>query len=108
MRWFVRLLFPLLAVLASVQMFVLKYRVIEKEDELKRIHRQIWDDTREIHILEADWALASDPNRLRAFVESQTDFKTIQAKQLVTMDSLPVKPAPAPTPKPELPPEDAP
>ena len=108
MRWLVRLLFPLLAVLASVQMFVLKYRVIEKEDELKQIHRQIWDDTREIHLLEADWAMANDPNRLRTFVQSQTAFKSIQAKQVVTMDSLPVKPAPAPMPKPELPSEDEP
>lgn len=101
-RWAIRLIFPLLAVLAGVQMFVLKYQVIEKEDELKKIHKQITDDMREIHLLEADWASANDPNLIRAFVQEQTTFQPIRAKQFITVDSLPVKAVPVPTQKPEF------
>jgi len=101
-RWLFKLSFPMLAFLAGLQMFLLKYQVIEKEDELKQIHRQILKDNREIHMLEADWAMANDPNRLREFVQTQTDLKPIRSTQFVTIESLPVKVAPIPVKKPSL------
>jgi len=103
-RRLLMLSFPMIAVLAGFQMFFLKYQVIEKEDELKQIHRQILSDNREIHMLEADWALANDPNRLREFVKTQSYLKPIRSTQFVTIDELPVKVAPVPMqkPKPEV------
>jgi hypothetical protein len=98
-RWVINLLFLILAVAAGVQLFVLKYRVIDKEDELKAIHRQILNDSREIHMLKADWALLNDPVRLRALVK-QTDFKSIGANQVKEWRDVPLKPAPIPAKRP--------
>lgn len=70
-------------------MFVLKYHVIGKERKLAQIHRQILTDKREIHMLNADWALLNDPERIRILVENQTDFKIIKAAQIVTAKDLP-------------------
>ena len=100
-RRLLMLSFPILAILSGFQMFFLKYQVIEKEDELKKIHRQILSDNREIHMLEADWALANDPHRLRAFVKTQSHLKPIRSIQFVTIEDLPVKVAPVPASKPE-------
>lgn len=98
-RWLINLLFLILAVAAGVQLFVLKYRVIEKEEELKAIHRQILNDSREIHMLKADWALLNDPVRLRALVK-QTDFKSIGASQIKEWQDMPLRLAPPPIKRP--------
>ncbi len=100
-RWLVNFFFLSLAVMSGVQLFVLKYRVIDKEDELKAIHRQILSDSREIHMLKADWALLNDPSRLRALV-AQTDMKPISVGQIRKMEDVPLRPAPTPSKKPDM------
>lgn len=101
-QWLVNLLFLCLAVAAGVQLFVLKYRVMDKEEELKMIHRQILNDSREIHMLKADWALLNDPDRLRELVKNQTDFCPIGAGQIVSVETLPLRMAPPPVKKPDF------
>ena len=76
-------------------MFVLKYKVIEKEDELKAIHTQIIKDSRAIHMLEAEWAVENHPKRLAELVKSQTKLGPITAEQIQEMADLPQKPIPA-------------
>ena len=72
-------------------MFVLKYKVIEKEDELKAIHAQIIRDTRDIHMLEAEWAVENHPKRLLELVKSQTKLEPIKPKQIQDVADLPEK-----------------
>lgn len=90
--WLINLCCLLIAVSAGIGMFVLKYRVIEKEEELFRIHKQIAADKREIHMLKGDWALLNDPERLRALVEKQTNLKAIGAAQVIEVSELPKRP----------------
>lgn len=87
--WLINLCCIFIALCAGIGMFVLKYRVIEKEEELFRIHKQIAADKREIHMLKGDWALLNDPERLRALVEKQTNLKAIGASQVIDVSSLP-------------------
>lgn len=96
LQWIIRILFLVIACGSGVLMFILKYHVIEKEEELHEIHSQIRQDSREIYMLQVEWAAANDPRRLQSFVEAQTDFKTIHSSQVVETDSLPIKPAPVP------------
>lgn len=90
-RWWINFLCLMIALLSGAGMFVLKYQVIEKEEELFRIHRQIASDKREIHMLKGDWASLNDPERLRALVENQTDFQTFGANQLIDAAVVPVR-----------------
>ena len=89
--WLINLCCILIAVSSGIGMFTLKYRVIEKEEELFRIHKQIAADKREIHMLKGDWALLNDPERLRALVEKQTNLKAIGANQVIDVATLPDK-----------------
>lgn len=94
-RWLINLLCILIALFAGAGMFILKYQVIEKEEELFRIHRQIANDKREIHMLKGDWASLNDPERLRALVENQTDFQAFGANQVIDPSVVPARPVEA-------------
>ncbi|MDY6407196.1 MAG: hypothetical protein SPL08_00635 [Pseudomonadota bacterium] len=74
-----------------LMMFVLKYKVIEKEDELRAITAQIVKDERAIHMLEAEWAVENHPKRLLELVKSQTHLEPIKAEQIQNPDDLPIK-----------------
>ena len=101
-RWLVDLICLLMAMGACIQMFALKYRVIDKEEELKTIHRQILKDSRDIHMLEAAWASQNNPETLYRLVVAQTGLKPIEADQMVTLDSLPMRLVPPPMVKPDF------
>lgn len=107
LRWLIRILFLIIACSSGILMFILKYNVIKREDELQELHDQIRQDSREIYMLQVEWAAANDPRRLRTFVETQTDFKTFHASQIVEMNSLPIKPAPVPSMPPDFKSEEA-
>ena len=107
-RWMIRIGCLLLAVGACIQMFALKYRVIDLEDELKAIHAQILADSREVHMLEAEWAVKNNPDRLYQFVIGQSDLTPIEAGQMKSADSLPVRIVPPPEVRPAGPGEDDP
>ena len=101
-KWIIRLICLLFAIGSCVQMFVLKYRVIEKEDELKALHAQIFADSRALHMLEAEWAVKNNPDRLYQMVVDQPRLEPIGADQLRTWESLPAKFVPPPETKPDL------
>lgn len=90
-HWGFNLFCLLVAVMSGVGMFMLKYKVIEKEEELARLHRQIAFDKREIHMLKGDWASLNDPERLRALVVEQTNFKQVAAEQIVAVERVPMR-----------------
>lgn len=92
----------LLAIGACIQMFALKYRVIDKEEELEAIHLQILKDSRDIHLLEATWASQNNPDTLYRLVATQTGFKQIDADQMVTVEALPMRMVPPPAIKPDF------
>ena len=74
-----------------LMMFSLKYYVIKKEGELKKIHKQIIEDSRAIHMLEAEWAVENHPKRLMELVKNQTKLVPITADQIQEMKDLPEK-----------------
>lgn len=88
-RWCFNLLCLFIAVTSGVGMFLLKYKVIEKEEELARLHRQIAHDKHQIHVLNGDWAALNDPERLRALVAEQTNFKHVSANQIIEVERVP-------------------
>ena len=92
-RWVVWILCLLGTMGTCLMMFVLKYQVIKKEDELKEIHKQIIEDSRAIHMLEAEWAVENHPKRLAELVKAHTNMVPIVADQIQEVADLPEKPA---------------
>ena len=80
----------------------MKYRVVAYEKELASIHRVIINERREIHALKADWAVLTEPSRLRKLIQEKTDFKTIQGKQFIHLADIELKPVPVPPSKPDF------
>ena len=64
--------FLLVALLSGISLFVLKYQVKAEERHLHQIHREILQNNREIHMLEAEWAYLNSPSRLKELVKTQT------------------------------------
>ena len=75
------------AVAFGVGMFLLKYHVLDQEKKLTVIRRQIINDKRELHLLQADWAVLTDPQHLRELIK-ETDLKPMLAKQIVHPDEV--------------------
>lgn len=86
--WQFNLLCILIVLISGTSMFFLKYRVMDKEDKLASIYREIAANQRDIHMLTAEWTDLNDPERLRALVKSHMQFKTIQANQIVKSRDL--------------------
>lgn len=87
-RFFFYFLLGLMAFLATSGMFILKYHVVGKEKTLARIHRQIGQNNRSIHILQAEWANLSDAKRLRVLVEKNTSLQKIKPAQVVHWEDV--------------------
>ena len=80
-RFIFYFLFGLMAFLATSGMFILKYHVVGKERSLTRMHNQIEQNYRSIHILQAEWTNLSDAKRLRILVEKNNNLQKIKPKQ---------------------------
>lgn len=87
-RFFFYFLLGLMAFLATSGMFILKYHVVGKEKTLARIHRQIGQNNRSIHILQAEWANLSDAKRLRVLVEKNTSLQKIKPAQIIHWEDV--------------------
>ncbi|MGN0920018.1 MAG: hypothetical protein ACI4OR_04630 [Alphaproteobacteria bacterium] len=93
------------AVLSGVGMFLLKYHVLDQEKKLALLRRQILSDNRELHLLQADWAVLTDPQHLRALIK-ETNLKPLLGRQIVPPERIENRPAPIPMEKPKMGEED--
>lgn len=58
------LLWALLVGLSGYAMFQVKYEVVQLEDELAHMNRQIADGRQQIRVLDAEWSFLNQPARL--------------------------------------------
>ena len=87
-RFIFYFLFGLMAFTATCGMFILKYHVVGKENNLAQIHKQIVKNNRSIHILNAEWANLSNPKRLRILVEKNTSLQKIKPAQVIHWEDV--------------------
>ena len=87
-RFFFYFLLGLMAFLTTSGMFILKYHVVGKEKALAHIHKQIEQNNRSIHILQAEWANLSDSKRLRILVEKNTSLQKIKPAQIIHWEDI--------------------
>ena len=95
-----------IAVGSGIGLFLMKYQVVAYEKELASIHRTIINDRREIHALKADWAVLTEPSRLRKLL-AESELKQIKVQQIVSPLEVALKPVPVPPKKPLFQEEEA-
>lgn len=87
-----------LIVLAGSGLFLVKHEVQDLEERLARLDDQIAKDRETIHVLRAEWAYLSQPERLARLAERYLGLKPPAPGQIAdSIDKLPLpKDAPPP------------
>jgi len=70
-------------------LLVMKNQVQTLEKHLAGINRNIEDDIRTIHILQAEWSHLNSPSRLRKLAGKHILLKPIQAEQIINYSQVP-------------------
>ena len=88
-----------IAIAIIIGLFLMKQRVVEYEKQLNNLTKTIQENMREIHTLKADWAVLTEPSRLRHLI-AESSVKNIKVEQVVSPDEVELAPIPVPPPKP--------
>lgn len=92
------LLFVVLAIALSVGLYVVKHGVIELENRLTQINREIARDQRAIHVLKAEWSFLNEPARVRDLAERHLGMSPAVGGQFGALIALPARLAPLDSP----------
>ena len=91
-------LFIAAAIGGAVWTYQIKHEADIAAKALKSLRAQIRVEDRKMTLLEADWAIATAPDRLRAVVKAhgeQLNLEPLDTNQLSTLDDLPpLRPVP--------------
>ena len=98
-QWWINFCLLTLAIGVGIALFLMKQHVVEYEKQLNHLSAQILANKREIHTLKADWAVLTEPSRLRRLL-SESQVKQISPKQVVRPDEVALTPVPVPPVKP--------
>lgn len=89
------------ALLSGILTFMLKYHVLDKERNLRKIYAETKQNKREMHGLQTDWAALTNPENLRLQAD-QTNAQPIRAKQIIQSNQLQERPVPVPGRRPDF------
>lgn len=78
-------LFFFLALVIGFVLFKVKYEVVEIEEKISQILRQMKRERETIHILKAEWSHLNEPQRLQKLAEKFLDIRPMKAEQIATM-----------------------
>jgi hypothetical protein len=81
----------LIAGCLGVALFLVKYEVQDREEQLASLHREILSNQEAVHVLEAEWSYLNRPSRLEALVRRHLDLVPLDATQLGQLDLLPMR-----------------
>lgn len=101
-RFLFNCFFLLCALIACAGMFILKYQVLDKEEQLAALQNQIIQNQRTIHVLKAEWTHLNDPQRIRLLIAGHTQLDVIKPSQIIQLEDVAFKEAPLPGRKPEI------
>ncbi len=96
-----------IAIAIGVGLFMMKQRVVEYEKELEDLTENILENKREIHTLKADWAVLTEPSRLRKLL-AESKVAQITVNQVVQAEEVALTPLAVPPAKPFAEPEPEP
>jgi len=85
-------------VIVGYAMFQVKYEVMQQEDQLARLNRQIADSREAVRVLNAEWSFLTQPTRLNALSKRYLTLVPIGAAQLGSIDALPLRDSPPAAP----------
>ncbi len=85
------ILWFMIAACLGVALFLVKYEVQEREEQLAALHREILANQEAVHVLEAEWSYLNRPSRLEALVRRHLNLVPLDTTQLGQIDRLPMR-----------------
>lgn len=82
------LLFVILAGGISAVLFSVKYQVHELEDNHARLLKELDQERRALHVLNAEWATLNDPRRLQNLANEHLGLAPVPPRQVVHPDAV--------------------
>ncbi len=86
-RWLTTLSF-LSTLFLGGSIFYVKYQVLEIEDSLLGVQREIYRAQESLHLLRAEWAFLNEPQRLQKLSASHLNLQSPKAVQLVSTQTF--------------------
>ncbi|MCG5242190.1 hypothetical protein MCW82_20645, partial [Azospirillum doebereinerae] len=77
-------------------LFQTSYDVQDLEDKLAGLNRKIVTEQESIQVLKAEWSYLNDPTKLEELATAHLALQPIEARQFLALDTIPMRPAPAP------------
>lgn len=81
-----------LMIAAAAGTYKIKAEANQKQGEIRRIEKQIAYEEDTIDLLEADWSMLTQPERLQRLVEkhaSELSLQPVEARQVVSVKDVP-------------------
>jgi len=91
------ILWTLAVVIAGYAMFQVKFHVAKLDDEFTKLNRQIATTREETRVLDAEWTLLDDPQRLDRLNSISLKLQPVAPAQIVLpaqLDQIPLRNAP--------------
>ena len=90
------ILWLLLVVAVGYAMFQVKFEVMQQEETLARLNKEIADSREQIRMVDAEWSYLARPDRLKRLAARYLNLAPIAAAQIAELNTVPERPdAPA-------------
>jgi hypothetical protein len=73
-------------------MFQVKYEVMQQEETLAKLNKQIAGGREQIRVLDAEWSYLTQPSRLEKLSDKYLGLTGINSSQIRSMAALPERP----------------
>ncbi|MBC6441336.1 MAG: hypothetical protein GDA49_13220 [Rhodospirillales bacterium] len=84
-----------LALASAVASFTIQYEMRDLKDELAHLETEIVESRETAHVLRAEWAYLSRPERLAELAHRHLDLEHMIAGQIGLLAEVPLRPEPA-------------
>lgn len=74
-------------------LYTVKYRVLELQREIASVTRELKQEQENLHVVAAEWAYLTRPDRLQTLAAKNTKLMPVQGVQVMSLGALPFPPA---------------
>lgn len=85
----------LLVVAVGYAMFQVKYEVMQQEDTLARLNREIAETREQTRVIDAEWSYLTRPDRIKRLTARYLNLSPIAAAQIMELSAVPERPGAA-------------
>ena len=82
----------LLVIAVGYAMFQVKYEVMQQEETLARLSKEIADSREQIRVIDAEWSYLTRPDRMKRLAARYLTLAPIAAAQIAELSTVPERP----------------